>query len=173
MRFAIGRVLLLVLLAGCQYNPLLPDMRTPVDFARDVAPRCQGYTDEAAAPLLAPAAIDSVEGAYSHVQSGPSSREPRLRGARIHVRPLPGFSRESIGRSLRCHQSRVVLGTAAPLNDDPYALAGRWLSIDVDSDGDGFVVQVEPTSRESLDVARDILARATRFASGHDASPIR
>jgi hypothetical protein len=161
-------VLLLVFVAGCQYNPLLPDMRTPADFARTVAPRCEGFTDEAAATLLSPTVIDSVEPAYAHVQSGSSQQEARLRGARLHVRPMPGFSRESIGRSLECHQSRVVLGTAAPMNDDPYALAGRWLSINVDSEGDGFVVQVAPTSRESVDVAREILARATRFATTRD-----
>jgi hypothetical protein len=162
------RGLLLVvtlLLPACRYNPLLPDMRTPADFAKEVAPRCRGFSDETAGALLSPAVIDSVEPSFAHVQSGPNDREARLRGARIHVRPMPGFSRESIARSLECHQSRVVLGASAALPDDPYALTGRWLDIDVDSEGDGFVVRVEPDGTYDTNVARDVLDRARRFAA--------
>jgi hypothetical protein len=158
------RLLLLPMLA-CEYNPLLPDTRTPADFAHDVASRCNGFTEESAAPLLSASAVDSVEPSYSHVQSGPGDREARLRGARIHVRPLPGFSPESMARTLECHESRVVLGAAAPAADDPYSLSGHWLDIDVTSTGDGFVVRVEPQERAASDAAREILARARRFAS--------
>jgi hypothetical protein len=163
-----GRPFFLVLpmlACACEYNPLLPDTRTPADFARNVTPRCAGFTEDAAAPLLSASAVDSVEPSYSHVQSGPGDREARLRGARIHVRPLPGFSPESIARSLECHESRVVLGATAPAADDPYSLAGHWLDIDVTSAGDGFVVRVEPQERAASDAAREILARAKRFTS--------
>jgi hypothetical protein len=155
----------LVLVAGCHF--FVPDTRTPADRAGELTARCQAFTEEAATPLLAPAAIDSVEPGYSHVQSGPSFYQARLRGARIHLRPIASMSRESIARSLECHESRVVLGTTVAAADDPFALAGQWLDIDVDSDKDGFVVQV---GSDDLPTARDVLERAKRFAAAH-ASP--
>lgn len=160
-----GPLLVFLLLPACRYNPLLPDMRTPADFARDVAPRCDGFTDEGAAVLLSPGAIEAVEPSVAHVKSGPNDREARLRGARIHVRPAQGLSPESIARSLECHESRVVLGTSAAPADDPYSLAGRWLDIHVDSEGDGFVVRVEPEASGDADAAREVLERARRFAA--------
>jgi hypothetical protein len=157
-----GTYFLPFVLAACAYNPLLPDVRTAADRAREVAPRCRGFSEEAAAPLLSPSAVESVEPSYSYVQSGPGDREARLRGARIHVRPLPGLSRESIQRGLECHESRVVLGQPPASASDPYQLAGHWLDIDVNSEGDGFVVKVEPTETD-VDLARDVLARARQF----------
>jgi hypothetical protein len=140
----------------------VPDARTPQDRAREVAPRCQGFTDEAAAVLLSPAAIDSVEPAYSYVQSGPGDRQARLRGARIHLQPIAALSRESIARSLECHESRFLLGTTASVVDDPYTLASQWLDIDVDSEKDGFVVRVQA---DDAPAARSVLERAKRFAA--------
>jgi hypothetical protein len=161
------RLALLVVLAsasaGCAGIPFLsPDVRTPTDRAREVEPKCQGFGDETAAPLLARSAIDSVEPAYSHVQSGPVSQEARLRGARIHVRPLPGLSREAMDRSLECHEARVMLGRVPAGPDDPYVLEDSWLDIDVDSEGDGFVVSV---LGDNIDAARRVLERARRFAA--------
>jgi len=150
----------LVLLAGCHF--FVPDTRTPADRAGELTSRCQAFPEDAAASLLAPAAIDSVEPAYSHVQSGPSFYQARLRGARIHLRPIATMSRESIARSLECHQSRVVLGAARGSADDPYAMADHWLDIDVDSDKDGFVVQI---GSDDMPTARDVLERAKRFAA--------
>jgi hypothetical protein len=150
-------------LTGCAGIPFLsPDVRTPADRAREMEPKCQGFGEETAAPLLARSAVDSVEPAYSHVQSGPADREARLRGARIHVRPLPGFSREAMDRSLRCHESRVLLGRVPAGADDPYVLEGSWLDIDVDSEGDGFVVSV---LADDIDAARRVLQGAQRFAA--------
>jgi hypothetical protein len=147
-------------LAGCSF--FVPDARTPGDRAREVAPRCQGFTEESAAALLSPAAIDSVEPAYSYLQSGPGDREARLRGARIHLRPIAALSRESIARSLECHESRFLAGGTAPPTDDPYSLAGQWLDIDVDSEKDGFVVRVQA---DDPSTARVVLERAKRFAA--------
>jgi hypothetical protein len=152
--------LLLLLLPACHF--FVPDTRTPADRAGEIMPRCAGFTEEAGASLLSPAIVDSVEPAYAYVQSGPSDRQARLRGARIRLRPIAGLSRESIDRSLECHESRVVLGATPALVDDPYALAGEWLDIDVDSEKDGFVVQVET---DDLPAARDVLQRAKRFAA--------
>jgi hypothetical protein len=153
-----------LLLAGCHF--FVPDTRTPADHAREVAPRCHGFPEEAAAPLLSSSAIDSVEPAYSYVQSGPGDRQARLRGARIHLRPIAALSRESIARSLECHESRVVLGGTPPRADDPYAIADRWLDVDVDSEKDGFVVRVQT---DDLPTARDVLERAKRFAAARPA----
>jgi hypothetical protein len=144
-------------LVGCTF--FVPDTRTPADFAREIAPRCAGFTDADAA--LAPSSVDAVEPAYSRVQSGPADRQARLRGARVHLRPVAGVSRESIARSVECHEARVVLGTAAPFADDPYAAPGRWLDIDVDSEKDGFVVTV---GSDDVPTARDAIERARRFA---------
>jgi len=149
-------------LAGCAGIPFLsPDVRTPADRAREIEPKCQGFGDDTAAPLLARSALDSVEPAYSHVQSGPVDREARLRGARLHIRPLPGFSREAMDRSLECHEARVLLGRVQTGPDDPYVLEGSWLDIDVDSEGDGFAVSVVA---DNIDAARRVLEHARRFA---------
>jgi hypothetical protein len=153
-------IALLLLLSGCSF--FVPDARTPVDRAREVAPRCRDFTDESAAALLSPTAIDSVEPAYTYLESGPGNREARLRGARIHLRPIAALSRESIARSLECHEARFLLGTAQTVVDDPYTLASQWLDIDVDSERDGFVVRVQTDDRPT---AQAVLERAKRFAA--------
>jgi hypothetical protein len=147
-------------LAGCHVFGLVPDMRTPADLAHELEPRCRGFTAESAAPFVAPSAVDSVEPAYSYVKSGPNDHEARLRGARIHVRPLPGASRESLARTLECHEARVTLGQEQAATDDPYVLPGRWIDIDVDSEGDGFAVNARV---DEFDDARQVLDRAHRF----------
>ena len=149
--------------AGCAGVPfLLPDTRGPADEARAIEPRCAGFTEEAAAPMLSPAAIDAVEPAYSYVKAGPDDHEARLRGARIRIKPLPGFSREALARHLECHEARVTLGRVAARADDPYVLPGTWLDIDVDSEGDGFVVLVRT---DEIALARRVLERGRSFAA--------
>jgi hypothetical protein len=156
MRSRLRLLLLPLLFAGCRFFIT----RSPAEQARDIAPRCRGFTEEAAAQILSPSLIDSVEPAYT--QSGPGDRAERLHGSRIHLRPIATLSRESIARSLECHESRVVLGSTPALADDPYALAGKWLDIDVDSDRDGFVVQM---ASDDLSTAREALSRAKRFSA--------
>ena len=156
-------ILLAAAVAGCGGIPFLsPDTRTAADHAREVAPKCRGFGEETAAPLLTARAVDSVEPAYSYVKSASNDREARLRGARIHVKPLPGFSREAMARSLECHESRVTLGQVPAAADDPYVLSGTWLDIDVDSEGDGFVVSVRV---DGIEPARHVLERAQRLAA--------
>lgn len=150
----------LVLFSGCHF--FVPDTRTPADRAREIAPHCEAFTEEAAAPLLSASLIDSVEPSYAHVQSGPSFYQAHLRGARIHLKPVAALSRETIARNLECHESRVVLGTTPAMTDDPYAFPGQWLDIDVDSEKDGFVVRSET---DDMATAHDILDRAKRFAA--------
>ena len=147
-------------LAGCSF--FVPSTETAAGRARKIEPKCGAFTESSVAALLSPTAIESVEPAYSYVYGGSNGREAHLRGARIHVRPLPGLSRELVARSLECHEARATLGLATTRTDDPYVLADRWLTIDVDSEGDGFVILVRADDRED---ARRVLERAGRFAS--------
>jgi hypothetical protein len=150
-------------LAACSF--FVPDTRTPSDRAKKVEPKCRDVTDAAIEPLLSGEAIDSVGPAYAYVSGGPNGREARMRGARIHVRPLAGMSRESIARGLECHEARTTLGLVAARAGDPYTLPNRWLSIDVDSEGDGFVVVV---ATDDHDDARLVLQRAKSRAVAND-----
>jgi hypothetical protein len=143
---------------GCFLSPL-PDARTPTDRARELEPKCQDYA-ASAAEAASPEKVELVEPSTARVPGGPNGTEARLRGARIHLRPAGPTSREWLTRALECHQMAVTLGTAAMSDDDPYAIAGRWLSIDVLSERDGFVAVVESSEIED---ARRILDRARRF----------
>lgn len=147
------------LIASC--GVLVPDARTPIDRARDLEPKCSGFVDPSAAQLLSADAIDSVETGYSYVKSGSEGRAARMRGARVRLRPLPNATKESIARTLACHQAGVLLGRVGEVVDDPYATKDRWLDFDVTSEGDGFAVFVQT---DDLDTARGVLARAKRFA---------
>jgi hypothetical protein len=89
-------------------------------------------------------------------------REAKLRGARLFLRPAPEISRESLQRTLECHQSRVLLGREPELPDDPYVLSGAWLDIAADSTGDGFVVDVRA---DTFQDAQRVLERAQRFVA--------
>jgi hypothetical protein len=138
-----------------------PDTRTPVDRAHELDDKCRHVAIGDASTVASPGVIDSVEPAYSYVAAGPADHETHLRGARIHLRPLPAASRESFQRSLECHQAHVTLGATQALTNDPYVLPGRWVDIDVDSEGDGFVALVRV---DHLDDAKEVLDRARRFA---------
>jgi hypothetical protein len=152
--------LVLLGLTGCILSPL-PDTRTPADRAHEVESRCKNFSDGATAQLYTPEAVDRVDPAYSYVATG-NDRRANLRGAAIHVRPLPGLSSESMTRSLECHQASVALGSAQASTDDPYVLPGRWLDLDVSSEGDGFVAYARI---DSIADAHEVLDRARRFAS--------
>ena len=165
-RQAVGYALL-AYVAGCRTLLPIPDLRTPVDRAHELDDKCKHVTSDAVAAIVAPAVIDSVEPALSYTSSGPVDRQAHLRGATIHLRPLPSASREWIERALECHQANVTLGGSQAAVDDPYVLAGRWLDIGVESEGDGFVAFVRV---DRLEDAREVLERARRFARG-PASP--
>jgi hypothetical protein len=157
-------LLLTLGLASCMLSPI-PDTRTPVDRAHDVEPHCRNFIDGANAQLYSPEAVDRVDPAYSYVATG-NDRRANLRGAAIHVRPLPGLSPESMTRSLECHQASITLGGIPPGADDPYVLPGRWLDLDVSSEGDGFVAYARINS---IADAREVLDRARRFAAARSA----
>jgi hypothetical protein len=157
-------ILVLVLafpgLGGCMLSPL-PDTRTPADRARAVESRCRNLNEGPAGQLYSPDAVDRVEPAYSYVATG-NDRRANLRGAAIHLRPLPGLSAESMTRSLECHQASLTLGGGQEIPDDPYVLPGRWLDLEVSSEGDGFVAFARI---DSIADARLVLDRARRFAA--------
>jgi hypothetical protein len=146
---------------SCAYNPLFPDMRTPADRARAIAPRCTHGAAASEAQMLSPALIEGVDPAYAHVPSG-NGPIPRLRGALLHVRPDPSLSAESLERTLQCHEARLTMGTAEQLADDPFMMAGTWLDITTQSVGYGFVVAIEV---DDFETARQVLERARRFAA--------
>jgi hypothetical protein len=146
-------------LPACAFFSPIPDARSPVDRAHEIDVQCRELSEATAAPDVSKTAIDSVEPLQSHVQSGNNS-ETRLLGAKIHVRPLPGLTRELLARELQCHEARVLLGKAPPLVDDPYSAAPAWVDISADSEGNGFAVSVESFD---FDTANAELARARRY----------
>jgi hypothetical protein len=151
---------------GCAVlAPFVPESRTPLDRARNLEPHCKTFREAATAQLYSPEVVDRVDPAYSYVASG-SDRRANLSGAAVHVRPLPGLSPETMTRSLECHQASIILGSAPASEDDPYVLPGRWLDLDVSSEGDGFVAYARINS---IPDAREVLDRARRFAASRSA----
>lgn len=153
--------MLIVCVAGCAYNPLMPDPRTPSDRARELAERCVDVSEAVDAEVLSPSIVEKVDPWYNYVQSG-NDRAVRLRGARLRLRARRDLSVEALELSLECHQARVTLGSARELEHDPYAFPGTWLDIDTRSAGDGFVVAVQV---DGVDKARAVLDRARQFVA--------
>ncbi|HEY8072589.1 MAG TPA: hypothetical protein VIF62_00725, partial [Labilithrix sp.] len=127
------------------------------DRANAIEPKCRGVDEQS---VSSSSVVEQVEPSYARIPGGPNANEFRLRGVRIHLRPMPGATRETLVRALECHEALVVLGRVAAASDDPYAVPGRWLSIDVTSVGDGFVALVESDDHEA---AAEALERAKRF----------
>jgi hypothetical protein len=147
------------MMLGCALSPI-PDTRTPTDYARAMDSKCRGFTEDQVAPMLTPTSVESVEAAYVYVMGGPNGRSARLRGARLRVRPPPGKTHETLTWALECHQANVVMGRTSPTANDPYVLEGRWLDIEVASEGDSFVALA---TTDDFNDAQEILARAKRF----------
>ncbi|HZU83470.1 MAG TPA: hypothetical protein VE987_11160 [Polyangiaceae bacterium] len=146
-------------LPGCSIvDALLPDARTPTTRAQEVVAWCAEFPEDSVARR---SLVETVEPAYSYVHAA-MLREPRLRGARLRLRPAPGLSREALERGLQCHQARVLLGMAAARDEDPYFLPGVWLDIEADSEGAAFEVAVRATAYAD---AQEVLQRARRFVA--------
>ena len=156
-------VLLLLGITGCRSGFFLfwRDTRTAEERARETLPHCAGGPAELEARAVSPQLIEQVEPAYARVPSG-NDNSIRLRGARLHVRPDLNVSPELLQRALECHQTRVTLGSAPAIDDDPYVLGGTWLDIRVDSVGDGLVASV--LTDRTADAHR-ILDRARLYAA--------
>jgi hypothetical protein len=160
-KWLIACALVVVAACGQAKTFLVPGSKTPEERARELQDKCSGASDDAIAPLLRPSGIDAVEPAYSYVLGGPNGREARMRGAKLHVKPAEGLTREIIARGLECHEANVVLGRGRELENDPYVLPRRWLDIDDESERSGFAVLVQTND---IDDAKAALARARTFA---------
>src|ERR1700690_468505 len=108
MRFLI----VYIFVAGC--GVFAPQSRTSADRAREAEPKCNGVSDGSIAHVTSPTSISLVEPAYSYVLGGPNGRAARLRGAKIHLATGDGLTKETLTRTLRCHEARVVLGKTQP-----------------------------------------------------------
>jgi hypothetical protein len=146
-------------LSGCYVASFfVPVAKTPADHAHELDKKCRGLSDPGSLALLIPdSAIDAVQPAYSHVVDPPADH---LSGAKILVRPWQGLSKESLTRSLECHEASVVLGKAPVIENDPYTLPERWVGIDVESEGDAFLVLVRI---DAFKDAERVLARAKSY----------
>jgi hypothetical protein len=131
---------------------------TPVERAQELLPKCGHATPELTMLLLSRESMESVEPALSYRITG-NDHVMVLRGSLIHLRPVPGGTKEMVQLALECHQARVALGESAP-PDDPYVLPGKWADIDVSSDGDVFEVVV---SAGPFDDRQALLDRARSY----------
>ncbi len=57
-------------LAGCFLSPI-PDLRGPTDFAREMIPRCESFSEESSERVRADSLVEAVEPAYVFVPAGP------------------------------------------------------------------------------------------------------
>jgi hypothetical protein len=105
--------------------------------------------------------IQKVEPFYRYVMGGPNGKEAHLAGAQLELRPLPGITGELLERGLQCRSAQVMLGHVVAANSEPYALADRWVRIDVKSGGGSFIVTIAP---EDGTRAHEVWDRARAFA---------
>jgi hypothetical protein len=145
---------------SCSWFPLLPDNRSTVDRAHELADSCEEDAGSLAADALSPSIIESVQAAYMHVNQG-AGGDLRLGGVNLHMRPTVNMPVGVLQRALACHQAAVTLGSAPELPEDPYVLPGRWLEIDVSPTNQGLMAAV---LTDSPDDARRVIERAHKFA---------
>ncbi len=147
--------------AGCQgmYGILPAPARTDRihEAAQQEHRRCDSQAIDPR--LFGAEVVESVAPLYYYVQTG-SNREPRLHGAELHLRPLPGMTAELMVRALSCRSARLALGRVERPPNEPYWLPDGWVKIDVRSDDGSFIVTLDG---EDLPEAKEILARAQAF----------
>ena len=151
-------VSLCLCLAGCSF--LVTPSLSSVERGREIYPKCQSSPEEMIAPLFLRDGIDSFAPAYTYLPGGPNGGEHRPKGVRIVARPAPGWSPESLTRSLECHEARIALGHVAARTNEPFALRSHWVSVDVESDGNAFAIVLHTTD---FDDAKELAARARLF----------
>jgi hypothetical protein len=129
---------------------------------------CRDVSTMASTVALDGALVDRVEPLLAHVHSfqlgGP---EPRLIGARLHIRPVEGVTTASLNQALLCHEVREVLSTPT-MSDDPYSLPNEWVDIRVEPEGLGYLVTTEGQAPSH---GKALLERATLFAERRRAAP--
>jgi hypothetical protein len=133
---------------GCHASAsALPDAETAREY---VADRCEGVNGDAAIRIVWKN-VEQVEPltAIEPRAKGDIMERRRLVGARLHVRPQTGVTRELLERGVRCHVMRDVAARDAALVVDAV----------VESSGDGFVVVLKMATPEA---ARRLLDDAQR-----------
>jgi hypothetical protein len=155
MKSSIGALLAgVVALVGCTEGQR-PEPRT---LAAREAARCGDESSVAQDRVASRANVEQVEPLYAIVDSTPNGQESRLIGAKLHLRPVPGETAESMTHALYCHAATEVL-----YGEDacPYSIPDGWVDISVKSEGDGYVVKLEGQDHRQ---AKSILERAQAFA---------
>jgi hypothetical protein len=154
--------------SGCASSEAQRGPSTPSDQAKAFQQaRCTGVADDGTvANVIDGKAVEGVRPLYSGVSS--RTGNARLLGATLYVRPALGETAEWLNRALECHSAkRTSERTAAFAGSDPFFLPDSVVSIRVQAAADRFKVDIQSTS--SAD-AREILARATTFASASRAA---
>ena len=104
-----------------------------------------------------------------------SSHRDRIAGVKIVIRPPAGVSTERLTEILQCHSARTLLGQvdASQWPDDPFWLAGTWISIEVQSEAENYAVTLEADNdRDNLTLVAHAKAFANvRVARGGPSSP--
>ena len=155
MKAAIGALLAsVVAIVGCTEGQR-PEPRT---LAAKQAARCGDESSVAQERAASRSNVEQVEPLYAIVDSTPNGQESRLIGAKLHLRPLPGETAESMTHALYCHAATEVLQGHDAC---PYSIPDGWVDISVKSDGDGYVVKLQG---QDFGQAKTILERAQAFA---------
>jgi len=114
--------------------------------------------------------VPEVEPIYSYVHAVRTGTESRVAGTKMFVCPPVGIGEDQLVRILQCHTARAAVGRFEPeYPNDPFALPGSPLEINVVHEGGRLAVTVEAgTVRDNLAV----LAHARAYADQH-AGPAR
>jgi hypothetical protein len=132
-----------------------PEPRT---LAANQEARCGDESPVARDRAASRSNVEQVEPLYAIVDSTPNGQESRLLGAKLHLRPVPGETAESMTHALYCHAATEVLHGEDAC---PYSIPDGWVAISVKSEGDGYVVKLEGMDHQQ---AKTILERAQAFA---------
>jgi len=116
-----------------------------------------------------------AETVYDHPRTRISSEKDRIAGVKIVIRPPAGVSTERLTEILQCHSAHTLLGQvdASQWPDDPFWLAGTWITIEVQSEAGNYAVTLEADNdRDNLTLAAHAKAFARgRLAHGGPMSP--
>jgi sterol desaturase/sphingolipid hydroxylase (fatty acid hydroxylase superfamily) len=150
----------LVCACGPVGSMLSPPPKDAKEHARQVdEEKCGGITEDSVSPLLKPRGLESVETYHKEILGG--GLDPKVRGARIRVRPADGLTTAGIQRGLECHQAHVLMGRWQAQPNDPWVLPHKWVDFDVDTgENGGFIVRVESDDEED---AKAVVTRAHAF----------
>lgn len=153
-----------VLSFGCA--TMVPPQRDPAREAeqKEHATCPLGKAPAYPAELFDARSIVSVKPLYAMVSAARTGPEYRLTGAAIQLRPIDSFSSQRLETVLNCHNARSELARPGEpvVQDDPYWIAGEPVEVSVRTDSGALLAEVKT---KNVDTAKEILRRATAFAS--------